>query len=65
MKYQKLFCPKLKVLLDFKCNPNSKTLYVRIKEKLKTKEVAFYINEIELKDSFITEKELIEDEGDK
>jgi hypothetical protein len=61
LKTEYLHFPKLKVLLDFKCNPNSKTLFVRIKEKLKAKNVNFSGNSIDLDDSDLTEDELIEE----
>jgi hypothetical protein len=47
--------------LDFKCNPNSKTLYVRIKDKLKLKNVVFKGNNINLEDSTITEEDLMDE----
>jgi intracellular sulfur oxidation DsrE/DsrF family protein len=47
--------------LNFKCNPNSKTLYVRIKEKLKANGVQFSGNNIDLEGSKTTEEELIEE----
>ena len=53
--------PNLEVLLDFKCSPNSKTLYTRIKENLKTKNVIFKGNNIDLEESEITEEELVEE----
>jgi hypothetical protein len=55
--------PDLEILLDFKCNPNSKTLYVRIKENLKAKGVTFKGNNINLCESEVTEEELIEEIG--
>jgi hypothetical protein len=61
LKVEKLHFPNLEVLLDFKCNPNSKTLYNRIKENLKAKNVTFKGNNIELEDSQITEEELIKE----
>jgi hypothetical protein len=45
--------------LDFKANPNSKTLYNRIKEPLKAKNVQFSGNNIDLEESEITEEELM------
>jgi len=60
IKVQKLHFPNLEILLDFKANPNSKTLYVRIKDKLKAKGVSFDGNNIELND-VITEVELMEE----
>ena len=59
LKNEKLNFPNLEVLLDFKCNPNSKTLYTRIKENLITKNVTFVRNNIDLEDSHITEEDLI------
>jgi hypothetical protein len=61
LKTQRTLFPNLVVLLDFKCSPNSKTLYNRIKETLKAKNVVFKNNDIEIEDSQITEKELIEE----
>ena len=48
LKSEKLNFPNLEVLLDFKCNPNSKTLYTRIKENLKAKNVMFKGNNIDI-----------------
>jgi hypothetical protein len=61
LKTELLHFPKLKILLDFKCNPNSKTLFVRIKENLKAKNVNFSGNNIDLDDSELTEQDLIEE----
>jgi transcriptional regulator with XRE-family HTH domain len=61
LKTQRTLFPDLVVLLDFKCSPNSKTLYNRIKENLKLKNVAFKNNDIEIEDSQITEEELIDE----
>jgi len=61
LRSQKFLYSKLEVLLDFKCNPNSKTLYVRIKDKLKAKGVVFKGIHIDLQDTLITEQELIEE----
>jgi hypothetical protein len=61
LKTQRTLFPDLVVLLDFKCNPNSKTLYNRIKETLKAKNVSFKNNDIEIEDSQITEEELIDE----
>ena len=44
-----------------KCNPNSKTLYNRIKENLKATGVIFKGNNISLDDTAITEEELVEE----
>jgi hypothetical protein len=61
LKAQKIFFPDLEVLLDFKANPNSKTLYVRIKDELKAKGVLFDGNNIDLDESEVTEDDLIEE----
>jgi DNA invertase Pin-like site-specific DNA recombinase len=61
LKTQRTLFPNLVVLLDFKCSPNSKTLYNRIKENLKLKNVTFKNNDIEIEDSQITEEELIDE----
>jgi hypothetical protein len=61
LKTQRTLFPDLVVLLDFKCSPNSKTLYNRIKENLKLKNVTFKNNDIEIEDSQITEEELIDE----
>ena len=50
----------LEVLIDLKCNPNSKTLFIRIKEKLKDMGVTFDGNNLSLNNA-ITEEELIEE----
>jgi hypothetical protein len=60
LKTEKNNFPDLVVLLDFKCSPNSKTLYNRIKENLKLKNVTFRNNNIDLEESQISEQELIE-----
>jgi hypothetical protein len=60
IKSQLTLFPDLEILLDFKANPNSKTLYVRIKDKLKAQGVMFDGNNIELH-GIITEEELIEE----
>ncbi|CCV01837.1 hypothetical protein IIV22_160R [Invertebrate iridescent virus 22] len=56
---QKSYIPNLEVLLDFKCNPNSKSLYTRMKENLKAEGVIFKGNNIDLEESNVIEKELI------
>jgi hypothetical protein len=61
LKIKKVHFPDLVVLLDFKCSPNSKTLYNRIKENLKAKNVVFKGNNIGLEDSQINEEELIDE----
>jgi hypothetical protein len=55
MKIERVNFPDLEVLLDFRCSPNSKTLYVRIKAK----GVTFRGNNIELCDSEVTEEEFV------
>lgn len=40
IKVQRLLFPNLEILLDFRANPNSKTLYNRIKNTLKAKNVS-------------------------
>jgi hypothetical protein len=61
LKIKQLHFPDLVVLLDFKCSPNSKTLYNRIKENLKAKNVIFKGNNIDLDNSELTEQEFIEE----
>ena len=61
LKFEKTHFENLVVLLDFKCSPNSKTLYNRIKENLKTKNVVFKGNNIDLDEAKINEKQLIEE----
>ncbi|CCV02252.1 hypothetical protein IIV30_057R [Invertebrate iridescent virus 30] len=61
IKTQKVLFPNLEVLLDFKANPNSKSLYTRIKDELKAKGVQFNGNNIDLEESEVTEKELMEE----
>ena len=60
LKTEKLHFEHMELLLDFKANPNSKTLYVRIKDKLKALGVEFAGNNIEL-NGIITEDQLIEE----
>lgn len=47
--------------MDFKANPNSKTLYTRIKEKLVGAGVLFEGNNIEIEGTKVTQYELIEE----
>ena len=54
LKFERQHFPNLEVLLDFACNPNSKTLYTRIKESLKAKRVVFKGNNIDLESSVVT-----------
>ncbi len=60
LRSQRLLFPDLEILLDFTANPNSKTLYVRIKDELKAKGVSFDGNNIDLNE-VITEAELIDE----
>ena len=60
LRSQKLLFPDLEILLDFTANPNSKTLYVRIKDELKAKGVTFDGNNIDLNE-VITERQLIDE----
>jgi hypothetical protein len=48
------------VLLDIHLHPNSKTLYVRIKDDLRARGVAFRYCKISIEESDVTEAELIE-----
>jgi hypothetical protein len=51
----------IEVLLDLKCHPNSKTLFVRIRDDLKKQGVSFSGNGINIEGSEdITEEKLIE-----
>jgi hypothetical protein len=59
IKSQRELCPNLEILLDFKAHIKFKTLYVRIKDKLKAEGVVFKGNNIDLEDSLITEHDLI------
>jgi hypothetical protein len=60
MKNQKEYYKKIDVLLDFPCHPNSKTLFVRIRDNLKRKGVEFSNCKIYIRDSSVSEGELIE-----
>jgi hypothetical protein len=61
LKTQRTLFPQLEILLDFKANPNSKTLYNRIKDELRAKNVQFSGNNIDLQESEITQQELIDE----
>jgi hypothetical protein len=61
MRAERANFPNHEILLDFRCNPNSKTLYVRIKENLKAKGVVFRGNNIDLDESEVDEAELVEE----
>jgi regulator of replication initiation timing len=60
LRSQKALFPEMEILLDFRSNPNSKTLYVRIKDNLKAKGVTFEGNNIDLNEA-IAEEELIDE----
>jgi hypothetical protein len=60
LKEQKLYFGDLEMLMDIDCHPNSKTLFVRIKDELKTKGVEFHFCKVSLKNSSISERELVE-----
>ncbi len=60
LKIERLHFPNLEILHDFKAQPNSKTLYVRIKDELREKGVVFDGNNIDLEGSDVTEEELLE-----
>ena len=60
IRAQTVLFPGLQILLDFKCNPNSKSLYVRVKENLKKRGVLFDGNNIDLGED-VDEEELIEE----
>ena len=61
LKVERQHFPNLEILLDFACNPNSKTLYTRIKESLKAKRVVFKGNNIDLEPSDVTEQQLMDE----
>jgi hypothetical protein len=60
LRSQKALFPEMEILLDFKSNPNSKTLYVRIKDNLKARGVTFEGNNIDLNEA-ITEEEFVDE----
>ncbi|ADO00378.1 hypothetical protein WIV_gp035 [Wiseana iridescent virus] len=61
IKTNRLLFPQLEILLDFTAHPNSKSLYNRIKVELKTRNVQFNGNNIDLEGSEVTQEELIEE----
>lgn len=61
LKRQKNMYDNVEILLDIVCHPNTKTFYVRIKDNLKKKGVVFNLCEIDISDSKIDEKTLIEE----
>jgi hypothetical protein len=60
LKNQRQLFGKIKILLDFHCHPNSKTLFVRIRDSLKRKGVEFSSCKISIRGSSVSEGELIE-----
>lgn len=59
LKRQKNLYNEVSVLLDLTCHPNSKTLYVRVKDELKQKGVVFNLCKVAIGKSKINEEELI------
>ncbi|MGL5961592.1 MAG: DUF3627 domain-containing protein [Cetobacterium sp.] len=59
LKKQRAVYSEVQILLDLPYHPNSKTLYVRVKEELKEKGVEFNICKLSLANAEITEQELI------
>jgi hypothetical protein len=60
LKNQRQLFGEIEILLDFHCHPNSKTLFVRIRDSLKRKGVEFSSCKISIRDSSVSEGELIE-----
>jgi hypothetical protein len=61
LKNQRQLFGEIEILLDFHCHPNSKTLFVRIRDSLKRKGVEFSSCKISIRDSTtVSEGELIE-----
>jgi hypothetical protein len=60
LRRQEQLYDKTTVLLDIDLQPNSKTLYVRIKDDLRARGVAFRYCKISIEESDVTEAELIE-----
>jgi regulator of replication initiation timing len=61
IKIQRTLFPDMTILLDFKANPNSKTLYNRIKDELRAKNVQFSGNNIDLEESEVTQQDLVDE----
>ncbi len=59
LRKQKAAYSEVQILLDLPYHPNSKTLYVRIRDELKAKGVEFNICKLTLANAEITEQELI------
>jgi len=60
LKSQRRLFGKIEILLDFHCHPNSKSLFVRIRDNLKRKGVEFSNCKISIRGSSVSEGELIE-----
>jgi len=60
LRKQRALYLEVQILLDLPYHPNSKTLYVRIRDELKQKGVEFNMCKFTLANAEITEKELIE-----
>ncbi|KAF8769807.1 putative KilA-N domain-containing protein 006L [Argiope bruennichi] len=59
LKHQRSLYTEVCILLDLPCHPNSKTLFVRVRDELKNKGVTFKLCNISLAGSTINEEELI------
>ncbi|CCV02429.1 hypothetical protein IIV31_057L [Armadillidium vulgare iridescent virus] len=59
LKRQRALFSEVQILMDIHFHPNSKTLYVRVKEDLKGKGVVFNLCKISLAESKITEEDLV------
>ena len=59
LKQQRSLYKEVSILLDLPCHPNSKTLFVRVRDELKKKGVVFKSCNISLTGSIIDEEELI------
>jgi hypothetical protein len=60
LKNQRQLFGEIEILLDFHCHPNSKSLFVRIRDNLKRKGVEFSNCKISIRDSSVSEGELVE-----
>lgn len=60
LKKQKTLYSEITILIDVLCHPNSKIMFVKIKEELKNKGVRIKFCKLSLSNSKITEEELIE-----
>ena len=60
LRRQQLLFTEVKILMDIHFHPNSKTMYVRVKEQLKEKGVIFNLCKISLNQSDITEQDLVQ-----